>query len=226
MCKNNQLRPPAGAGCAHAQLQQLGTWVLQRACNQLAQWAQHPRLSAISLSVNVSARQFAHPQFFSLVRQMLEAHGVTPERLILEITESALLGDLAQVALQLQQLRTLGVKVSLDDFGTGYSSLAYLSRLPIDELKIDRSFVMRLPYEAVDVTVAQTVIAMAHGLGLQVVAEGVETPAQRDWLLQHGCALLQGYLLARPMPLDECALFLQRPGLGMTSTHGAPIAHE
>lgn len=196
-------------------IEPLGTWVLQQACRQLAQWAPLAHAQGVSLAVNVSAHQFVQPSFVALVRQVLAAHRAPPQRLILEITESALLGDLKEVAARLHELRELGVRVSLDDFGTGYSSLSYLSRLPIDELKIDRSFVMRLPSEAVDVTVAQTVIAMARGLGLQVVAEGVETTAQRDWLLRHGCHLLQGYLLARPMPLLDCEhLLRERTGTG------------
>ncbi len=190
-------------------IETLGAWVLHQACHQLAQWASDPVMRDVSLAVNVSAHQFTRPQFVPFMRRILQAHTAPAGRLILEITESALLGDLQIVSTRLHELRALGVRIALDDFGTGYSSLSYLSRLPIDELKIDRIFVTRLPQEPVDAAVAHMVIGMAHSLGLQVVAEGVETDAQRDWLLAQGCDLLQGYLLARPMPLSAYEAFLK-----------------
>ena len=187
----------------HGLIHALGQWVLDQTCAQLAAWARQPRTARLSLAANVSARQFAQPGFVGQVRQALARHGANPARLKLEITESALLGDLEAVAGKLHELRALGIRMSLDDFGTGYSSLSYLSRLPIDQLKIDRSFVMHLPADPTDATMARTVIGMAQGLGLQVVAEGVETAAQRDFLLGEGCDLLQGYLVARPMPVAQ-----------------------
>lgn len=187
----------------HGLIHALGQWVLDQTCAQLAAWARQPRTARLSLAANVSARQFAQPGFVDQVRQALARHGTNPARLKLEITESAILGDLEAVAAKLHELRALGIRMSLDDFGTGYSSLSYLSRLPIDQLKIDRSFVMHLPADPTDATVARTVIGMAQGLGLQVVAEGVETAEQRDFLLGEGCDLLQGYLVAPPMPVAQ-----------------------
>lgn len=178
----------------------LGRWMLRRACLQLAAWAGAARTCGLVLAVNVSAHQFAHPGFVDSVLTVLAETGANPAQLELEITETALVSDLAWVASTLASLRRLGVRVSLDDFGTGYSSLAYLSRLPLDQLKIDQSFVSRLPEVAGDATVAQTIIAMGHGLGLQVIAEGVETEAQRSFLMEHGCDAFQGYLFGRPMP--------------------------
>ncbi|TAL74033.1 MAG: EAL domain-containing protein [Rhodanobacter sp.] len=181
----------------------LGAWVLQRACEQLVAWSVEPATNMLSLAANVSAHQFAQPGFVASVRDALKASGADPARLKLEITESAILGDLADAAMKLAQLRSHGIRISLDDFGTGYSSLAYLSRLPIDQLKIDKSFVLRLPADANDAMVAQTIIGMGRGLGLEVIAEGVETEAQQRFLMQHGCDAFQGYLVAKPLPPDE-----------------------
>lgn len=198
-------------------IESLGCWVLQQACRCLAAWKHQTFTRELSVAVNVSPHQFTRPDFVSLVGQTLLEYDVDPARLTLELTESALLGDLAEIAAKLGELRALGLRISLDDFGTGYSSLSWLSRLPIDELKIDRTFISRLPHDKVDAMVAGSVITMARGLGLRVIAEGVETEAQREWLLQRNCDLLQGYLLARPMSLDRCEAFLKeaylcRPG--------------
>ncbi|HEU4670638.1 MAG TPA: EAL domain-containing protein [Dyella sp.] len=181
----------------------LGEWVLRRACTQLAEWAGHPRTRDLTIAVNVSARQFGHPGFVENVLMMLAEAGAEPARLKLEITETAVLDDLVWAASKLASLRARGVQASLDDFGTGYSSLAYLSRLPLDQLKIDRSFVSRLPEVAGDAMVAQTIIAMGHGLGMDVVAEGVETEAQWAFLMDQGCDVFQGYLFGRPMAADR-----------------------
>ena len=181
----------------------LGDWVLQRACERLVQWSGNVLTRELSLAVNVSARQFAQPGFVDDVQHALAHSGANPARLKLEITETAIIGDLDEIAAKLRQLREMGIRISLDDFGTGYSSLAYLSRLPLDQLKIDRSFISRLPEEGNDATVSQTIIGMGRGLGLEVIAEGVETEAQRDFLAMHGCDAFQGYLFARPLPLAE-----------------------
>ena len=178
----------------------LGDWVLRKACAQLAAWAAHPRTHHLTLSVNVSARQFGHAGFVENVLTMLAEAGADPTRLKLEITETAVLDDLAWAASKLASLRAQGVQASLDDFGTGYSSLAYLSRLPLDQLKIDRSFVSRLPNVAGDAMVVQTIIAMGHGLGMDVVAEGVETETQWAFLMEQECDVFQGYLFGRPLP--------------------------
>ncbi|BFI96489.1 MAG: hypothetical protein RSP_19990 [Rhodanobacter sp.] len=179
----------------------LGNWVLRQACAQLVAWAGDARRSKLSLAVNVSARQFAQSDFVDSVRDALAATGADPTRLKLEVTETAILDDLDDSAVKLAQVRALGIHVSLDDFGTGYSSLAYLSRLPLDQLKIDQSFVARLPDDPNDAMVAQTIITMGQGLGMEVIAEGVETEAQRQFLLAHGCDAFQGFLISRPMPL-------------------------
>ena len=179
----------------------LGDWVLRQACVQLSAWARWPAGRKLSLAVNVSARQFAQPGFVDDVQRALVLSDADPTRLMLEITETAIMDDLDAAADKLARLRALGLRVSLDDFGTGYSSLAYLSRLPLDELKIDQAFVARLPENHSDAMVAQTIIAMGRGLDLQVVAEGVETEAQRNFLMSQGCDIFQGYLIARPLPL-------------------------
>lgn len=189
----------------------LGNWVLDCACSQLAAWSAQPSTRGLSLAINVSARQFTDPGFVNRVRRALAAKGADPARLKLEITETAILGDLAETSGKLAQLRAQGIRVALDDFGTGYSSLTYLSRLPLDQIKIDQSFVARLPNDANDAMVTQTIVAMGHGLGMEVVAEGVETEAQLDLLMAHGCDAFQGYLIARPMPLAAFeAMFEER----------------
>lgn len=193
----------------------LGRWVLRKAAAVLVRWSDLPALRSLDLAINVSAKQFAHPAFTDDIRQVLEETGADPRRLMLEITETAILGDIDEIAAKLHELRDLGIRISLDDFGTGYSSLSYLSRLPLDQLKIDRSFIARLPEQGNDATVAQTIIGMGKGLSLEVIAEGVETPAQRDFLRQHGCNAFQGYLFARPVPLAEFEAMMAAP----TSRH-------
>lgn len=181
----------------------LGDWVLRRSCAQLAAWSTHAATRDLTLAVNVSARQFAEPGFIESVRRALALTRANPELLKLEITESAIIGDLDEIASKLARLRTHGIRISLDDFGTGYSSLAYLSRLPLDQLKIDKSFVARLPHDANDAMVAQTILAMGRGLGMEVLAEGVETLAQRDFLTAFGCDAFQGYVFSRPVTVAE-----------------------
>jgi diguanylate cyclase (GGDEF)-like protein/PAS domain S-box-containing protein len=178
----------------------LGDWALRRACARLVAWAADPDLREIAIAVNVSARQFASPGFLGCVRQALLDSGANPARLQLEITESVTLADLDQVAERLASLRSLGIRILLDDFGTGYSSLSYLARLPLDFLKVDRAFVARLPDADSDSQVALAIIDMGHRLGLRVIAEGVETEAQRAFLLARGCDQFQGYLFGRPVP--------------------------
>lgn len=187
----------------------IGDWVLGRACAQLAAWSANPVTRNLVLAINVSARQFTNPEFVHKVRQALAATGANPSRLNLEITETAILGDLEEITEKLDELRAQGISVSLDDFGTGYSSLSYLSRLPLDQIKIDQSFVSRIPGGANDAMVAQTIVAMGHGLDMQVVAEGVETREQLDFLLAQGCDTFQGYFLARPMPLEAFEAMLE-----------------
>jgi EAL domain-containing protein (putative c-di-GMP-specific phosphodiesterase class I) len=185
------------------QILQLGPWVLQTACRQLAAWSGDPDRASLSMAVNVSARQFHHPDFVNHVIGALRSSGANPMRLKLELTESVLAQDLHAIAQKMSALKALGVTFSLDDFGTGYSSLAYLQRLPLDQVKIDRGFVRGLPDSANDAAIVRTVLALGQQLGFEVIAEGVETPAQRAFLARHGCIRFQGYLFGRPVPVEE-----------------------
>ena len=191
----------------------LGQWVLETACAQLVRWAAHASTSGLTLAVNVSARQFKHPEFAQQVQELLEKSGANPQRLKLELTESLLLNDAQDAVLKMQALKTIGVAFSLDDFGTGYSSLSYLKLLPLEQLKIDESFVRDVLNDPNDAAIARTVLALGHSLGLAVVAEGVETRGQWEFLLQNGCTLFQGYLFGKPGPvealqLDDPAIFI------------------
>ena len=181
----------------------LGQWVLETACIQLVAWANIPGLSHLTLSVNVSARQFRQQDFVDDVIGLLNYTGANPHRLKLELTESLLVKDVEGTIEKMTALQQHGVGFSLDDFGTGYSSLSYLKRLPLDQLKIDQSFVRDLMTDPNDAAIARTVIALGHSLGLAVIAEGVETAAQRDFLASQGCDAYQGYLFGRPMPIAE-----------------------
>jgi len=182
---------------------EIGQWVLETACAQLAQWATDPAMCALQISVNVSARQFHQSDFVERVRRSLAASGANPARLMLELTESIVIDRVEEVIDRMEQLNVVGVKFSLDDFGTGYSSLSCLKRLPLDEVKIDRSFVRDLVDDSNDAAIVQAILAMSHSLGLRVVAEGVETLAQRDFLLHHGCETFQGYLFGKPAPITQ-----------------------
>jgi len=180
----------------------IGRWVLETACERLKAWAGDRRRRDLHLSVNVSARQFSQPDFVEQTAATLRATGAPAERLVIELTESAMLDDVAGAADKMNALKALGVGFAVDDFGTGYSSLAYLTRLPLDQIKIDRSFVRNLPGSANDAAVAHTIITLAESLGLAVIAEGVETEAQRRFLERHGCPSFQGFLFGKPMPID------------------------
>lgn len=181
----------------------LGEWVLDTACKTLAQWERRPETSALTLAVNVSAHQFRQPDFVDRVLAAVEANGADPRRLKLELTESVLVENVAEVSGKMIALKQRGIGFSMDDFGTGYSSLAYLKRLPLEQLKIDRSFVDDVLIDPNDATIARTIIALAHNLGLGVIAEGVETAGQRDFLAAAGCRSYQGYLFGRPVPGAE-----------------------
>ena len=180
----------------------LGRLVLQAACVQLMHWAADPVRCQWTLAVNVSAREFRHPDFVAQVLDILQQTGADAGLLKLELTESLLLQDVEDSIAKMQALRKQGVGFSLDDFGTGYSSLSYLKRLPLDQLKIDQSFVRDVLTDPNDAAIACTVIALGRSLGLEVVAEGVETHAQRKFLLRNGCQRFQGYLFGRPGPAD------------------------
>ncbi|MBS0390130.1 MAG: EAL domain-containing protein [Proteobacteria bacterium] len=192
------------------QILPLGAWVLQTACDQLAAWAGQPHTANLTLAVNVSALQFGQSDFVAQVAQAIERSGARPQLLKLELTESMLVDDVDGVIAKMHALRALGLRLSLDDFGTGYSSLAYLRRMPIDQLKIDQSFVRDLLQDANAMAIARSVAALGHSLGLDVVAEGVETAAQRDALADLGCASYQGYFFGRPVALPEFEAWLAR----------------
>jgi diguanylate cyclase (GGDEF)-like protein/PAS domain S-box-containing protein len=189
----------------------IGQWVLETACAQLKQWQNHPR--SLELSVNVSVRQFQQASFAEQVLGLLEKNGIDPGRLNLELTESLVQDDIDDAIAKMDKLKHIGVKISLDDFGTGYSSLSYLSQLPLDQLKIDQSFVRNIGVKPSDATIVQTIIAMAEILGMEVIAEGVETVAQRDFLAENGCLLYQGYLFSRPVPLEAFERLLGLEGI-------------
>jgi diguanylate cyclase (GGDEF)-like protein/PAS domain S-box-containing protein len=179
----------------------LGLWVLNTACRQLALWAADTRSAALSISVNVSARQFQHPHFVDILLEVLQQTGANPHLLKLELTESLFVTDMEIATAKMNTLRAQGVEFSLDDFGTGYSSLSYLKRLPLKQLKIDQSFVRDVLTDSNDAAIAIMIVALARSLGLEVIAEGVESIEQRQFLLEHGCPLYQGYLFSRPVPI-------------------------
>ncbi len=180
----------------------LGEWILDVACTQLVEWAKLPRLAHLRLAVNVSVRQFRHPGFVKRVLTALERSGADPRKLTLELTERLLTDDMKDTLEKMVELRTRGVRFSLDDFGTGHASLSYLKRLPFDELKIDQSFVRDALIDSSDATIARTIVALGQSLGLSVIAEGVETEAQRQFLAGNGCDAFQGHLFGQPLPLD------------------------
>jgi diguanylate cyclase (GGDEF)-like protein len=186
---------------------QIGTWVLDEGCRQMRAWreAGHP---GWSLAVNLSALQVAHSNLIETVRATLARHGLEPRTLMLEITETTAMCDVESTLATLHQLHAMGVKVSIDDFGTGYSSLLYLKRLLASELKIDRGFVRDLPHDTEDAAIVAAIVALGHTLKLKIVAEGVETEAQRNFLTALGCDTLQGFLLGRPMPAQRLMQWL------------------
>jgi EAL domain-containing protein (putative c-di-GMP-specific phosphodiesterase class I) len=181
----------------------LGAWVLETACLQLTAWAGQPALCHLSMSVNVSARQFRQLGFVEQVMDVVARTGANPRLLKLELTESLMVNSVQETVDKMDALHALGISFSLDDFGTGYSSLSYLQRLPLNQLKIDQSFVRDILVDGKDAAIAQTVVHLAQDLGLSVMAEGVETQAQRDFLERIGCHAFQGYLFGRPSPLAE-----------------------
>jgi diguanylate cyclase len=187
----------------------LGEWVLHRACRQLAHWARQPQTAGLTVAVNVSAQQFAQPEFVERLLATLAEHGVPAARLKVELTESALLHDPERVIAKMRRLRGHGVQISLDDFGTGFSSLSLLRRLPLDQLKIDQSFVRDMMASAEGAAIVRTIIALGASLKLELIAEGVETEAHREALLAMGCVHFQGYLFARPMQAGEIEPWLR-----------------
>ncbi len=180
----------------------LGHWVIRRACAQLRAWSAQPHRRHLQLAINVSARQFHQADFVRNVADCVEHTGIDPSRLKLELTESVLLENIEDVIQRMQELKALGVRFSLDDFGTGYSSLSYLKRLPLDQVKIDQSFVRDLAEDNDDAAIIRAILAMSASLGLDVIAEGVETAAQYEFLRANGCCAFQGYLFGQPVPIE------------------------
>lgn len=180
---------------------ELGNWVLHTACRQLLTWSASNETAHLTMSVNVSARQFNHPEFVPRVLEILDCSGANPDYLILELTESLLLDDIDVTIDKMVALRKTGLRFSLDDFGTGYSSLSYLKRLPLYEIKIDRSFVNDILQDANDAVIVRAIIALGHSFGLSIIAEGVEDSAQRDFLTNNGCTRFQGFLFGAPVPV-------------------------
>jgi diguanylate cyclase (GGDEF)-like protein/PAS domain S-box-containing protein len=190
----------------------LGVQVLELACGQLAAWAARPAMAHLMVSVNVSPRQFQQEHFVDDVLAVLARTGAPPHRLTLELTESLLIANVDEVIVRMDALKARGVGFALDDFGTGYSSLSYLKRLPLDLLKIDQGFVRDILVDPNDAAIARMVIVLAESLGLEVMAEGVETPQQQQALQAQGCHAYQGYLYSRPLPLAEFEQLADRPG--------------
>jgi diguanylate cyclase (GGDEF)-like protein/PAS domain S-box-containing protein len=186
----------------------IGRWVLEQACAQLAEWAKRPDRRHLSIAVNVSVKQFRHPDFVDEVMTAIANAGIAPHKLKLELTESLLAEGIEVTVAKMGSLKDMGVTLSLDDFGMGYSSLSYLKRLPLDQLKIDREFVKDILTDANDAAIARTIIGLAQSLGLSVIAEGVETQAQRAFLAQQGCYEYQGFLFCRPLPVDQLEKFM------------------
>ena len=185
-------------------MSELGCWVLETACRQLVNWATHPAFQHLTISVNVSAGQFYRSDFVTQIVQILQRTGALPRRLKLELTESTLITNVDDVVRTMVALRNLGIGFSLDDFGTGYSSLAYLNQLPLDQLKIDKTFVQGIENSEICAVICATTISMAHGMRMKVVAEGVETQAQRYFLnTVHHCDLLQGHLYSKALPAAQ-----------------------
>jgi diguanylate cyclase (GGDEF)-like protein len=181
----------------------IGSWVLQTACAQIKAWETNPLACDLQLAVNVSAHQFRQPDFVAQVKRELEQSAAKADRLKLELTESAVLDDVDDTIAKMNALREIGVRFSMDDFGTGYSSLAYLTQLPLDQLKIDRSFVSTIETSRANAVIVQTIINMSMTLGMQVIAEGVETDGQCAFLEHAGCRAYQGFLFSKPVPLDR-----------------------
>ena len=188
----------------------IGLWVLEAACAQLKAWQQESLTRDLVLAVNVSAKQFRQADFASQVQAMVKHHAINPNCLKLELTESLLLDNIEGTITTMNALKDIGIRLSLDDFGTGYSSLQYLKRLPLDQLKIDQSFVLNLATDNSDKAIVHTIIAMAQSLNLDVIAEGVETAEQRQFLLGKGCHHYQGYLFGKPVPIEEFDALLKQ----------------
>lgn len=188
----------------------IGRWLIRQACRQLGVWQQQTGNDALCISINISAVQLANPNFIAEVKEDLENSGISPQGLVFELTESLLVDSLERAVQQMRALNEIGIRFSLDDFGTGYSMLSYLTKLPLDELKIDQSFVRNIDSDANHLAVVRTIINMGHALGLHVIAEGVESEAELEELAANDCHRFQGYLFSRPLPAGEITELLLR----------------
>jgi len=191
------------------QILPIGQWVLRQACAQLGRWSAQTDCQHLYMAVNISQLQFRQTDFVAQVMDAMDAQRIDPRRLELEMTESMLAEDLPDIIAKMSAIRTRGVMFSLDDFGTGYSSLTYLKRMPLNQLKIDQSFVRDVLTDPSDASIVRTVIALGHELGLTVMAEGVETEAQRQFLVESGCRLFQGYLFSPALPIEAFNAYVQ-----------------
>jgi EAL domain-containing protein (putative c-di-GMP-specific phosphodiesterase class I) len=181
----------------------IGSWVLHTACRQLAEWAKNELTQHLILAVNVSAKQFRQADFVEMIAKALSQYSVNASSLKLELTESVVLNDVSDVVSKMDSLKALGIRLSMDDFGTGYSSLSYLKKLPIDQIKIDQSFVRDIETDPNDAVMVKTIIDLGKNFRLHVIAEGVETESQLAFLKLHGCMAYQGYLFGKPVPIEE-----------------------
>lgn len=185
---------------------QIGEWVLEETCRLLHTWT-----GLDNISINISPVQLRQAGFVDIIQAAIKRFQINPHRLILEMTESVMIGDIDNTRQKLDALQKLGVRIAIDDFGTGYSSLVYLKNLPLDQLKIDKGFVRDIETDSNDKTIVETIIAMARHLQLEVVAEGVETEFQANFLREQGCDVYQGYYFSRPLPVDEFSILLGAP---------------
>ncbi|OEC33881.1 EAL domain, c-di-GMP-specific phosphodiesterase class I (or its enzymatically inactive variant) [Pseudomonas cuatrocienegasensis] len=205
---------PPGEFIAHAEktglIIPIGQWVLAQTCAQLQAWKVDPRYGNLGLAVNISQKQLRRPEFVSGVLTLIGSYGIDAQHLELELTETLIVQDMDDLIRKMTALVDQGVRFSLDDFGTGFSSLSHLKRLPLSTLKIDRSFICDLPSDANSTAIVRTVIALGHSLGMNVIAEGVETEAQRQFLASNGCQAYQGYLFSKPVPLAAFMAYVKQ----------------
>jgi len=199
----------------------IGHWILRQGCETLANWTKHPETRELKLAVNISSRQLSQADFVEQVRTLLAETGANPALLKLEITESVILDNVDDTIDKMHAVRDLGVNFSMDDFGTGYSSLSYLQKLPLQQLKIDQSFVRNMAFNNHDSAIIRTILALGKNLDLNVIAEGVETEVQREYLANYGCLIFQGYLFGRPIPADKF-----RQSLLVGQSENLPLRHH
>jgi EAL domain-containing protein (putative c-di-GMP-specific phosphodiesterase class I) len=194
----------------------IGDWVLNQACNLLKKWQNDKFSSNLSISVNVSAIQFNHSDFILHIKQAIEKSGCDTRKLCIELTESSVINNIDESIKKMHQIKAMGVSLAIDDFGTGYSSLSALKNLPLNELKIDKSFVKDFTKNSVDLTIVQTILQMGKNLNLRIVAEGVETESQMAYLSNYGCAIFQGYYFAQPSSVADFEESLRQSSIKST----------